>query len=165
MSRLTHAPFVTPTQEVLADWVDYNGHLNMAYYNVLFDRALDSVFDEIGIGHAYLKETGNSTFTGEAHVTYIQELMQGDPVRVEYRIIDWDAKRIHSFEEMYHAEKGFLAATSEQMSLHVDLTTRRVAPFPETIQARIATMADAHAPLPRPVQVGHLIGIPRKNAA
>ena len=110
-------------------WIDYNGHLNMAYYNVLFDRAVDEVYELIGIGPSYLKRTNHSTFTAEVHVRYLRELRENDPVRVAYQLLDYDAKRIHYFETLLHAEEGWVSATSENMTLHVDMAAKKVAPF------------------------------------
>src|ERR1051325_7373396 len=68
------APFVSSLMHVEPQWIDFNGHLNMAYYNVLFDRAVDEVYELIGIGADYLKRTNHSTFTAEVHVRYVREL-------------------------------------------------------------------------------------------
>ena len=84
-----------------------------------FDRALDHVYDQLGIGADYVRLRGGSCFTREVHVNYLRELSAGDPIRVTFQLLDWDAKRMHFFEEMYHAEQGYLAATSEQLALHV----------------------------------------------
>ena len=97
------------------DWIDYNGHLNMAYYNVLFDRAVDEAFELIGCGPIMCKTRGYSTFTAEAHVRYLRELHAGEPVRVTFQLLDYDAKRMHYFEQLFHAEEGWLSATSENM--------------------------------------------------
>jgi acyl-CoA thioester hydrolase len=156
------SPIVCPAQRVEREWIDYNGHMNMAFYNLAFDRALDHVYDRIGIGADYVQREQGSCFTAEAHVIYLEELLLGDPLRVSFRLLDWDTKRLHFFEEMYHAERGYLAATSEQLALHVDMNTRRTAPFPHPIQARLRAMAQAHAGLPRPEQVGRVIGIRRR---
>ncbi len=156
------APLECPEARVLDAWVDYNGHMNMAYYNVIFDQALDHAYDRLGIGEAYVAATGCSHFTLEAHVTYLREVVLGDPLRVTWQLLDVDSKRLHFFEHMYHASEGYLAATSEQISMHVDLSARRSAPFPEELQARFARVLAAHATLPRPAQAGHVIGIPRK---
>ena len=142
-------------------WTDYNGHLNMAYYNVLFDRALDEVLAAIGLGPDYLETENHSTFTAEAHVTYLNEVHAGETVAIVFRLLDFDEKRMHSFEEMYRAD-GTLAATSEQMSLHVDMASRKVAPYPQTILDRMKTMHRAHGALPNSPHVGHVIGIRRK---
>ena len=157
------APVTSPVKHVEPAWIDYNGHLNMAYYNVFFDTAMDEVFTLVGMGSDYAKHANASFYTLEAHVTYLAELHEGDPVRVATRIVDFDAKRVHAFQELHHAEKGFLSATSEIMSLHVDLGARRSAPFPDDVLARIEEMHEAHIGLPRPPQLGHVIAIPRKT--
>ena len=73
------APFVSSVMRVEPEWIDYNGHLNMAYYNVLFDRAVDEAYELMGCGIAYLKDTRHSTFTAEAHIRYLRELHAGAP--------------------------------------------------------------------------------------
>src|SRR6202045_397667 len=119
------APFVPSVMRVEPAWIDYNGHLNMAYYNVLFDRAVDEVYELLGCGLAYLEAAKHSTFTAEAHVRYLRELHAGDPVRVTFQLLDFDAKRMHYFEQLFHADEGWLSATSENMVLHVDLNARK----------------------------------------
>jgi acyl-CoA thioester hydrolase len=79
-----------------------------------------------------------------------------------FHLLDHDTKRFHSFQELYH-EDGWLAATGEGLTLHVDLGGPRVAPMPEDVQARVAAMAQAHASLPTPEGVGRRIGISRKG--
>jgi acyl-CoA thioester hydrolase len=155
-------PFIASTQKVEDQWVDYNGHLNMAYYNVLFDRAGDEAFDLVGLGADYVKSANASFFTLEAHLTYLRELHAGDPVKIAVQFLDHDAKRVHYVEEMFHAEEGWLAAVSEHMIIHVDMSSKRTSPFPPDVLAKIAAMCASHKELPVPPQVGHRIGIPRK---
>jgi acyl-CoA thioester hydrolase len=162
MAPAFSAPIVCPDQRVEPAWIDYNGHMNMAFYNVAFDRALDHVYDLLGIGADYVAEGGGSCFTVEVHVNYLQELLLDDPIRVEFQLLDRDAKRLHYFEHMYHAQQGYLAATSEQLALHVDMTSRRAAPFPADAAARIDALFEVHADLPRPELAGRTIGIRRK---
>ena len=157
------APFVSSVMRVEPGWIDYNGHLNMAYYNVLFDRAVDEAYELLGCGPAYLEQTRHSTFTAEAHVRYLRELHAGDPVRVTFQLIDYDAKRIHYFEELRHAEEGWLSATSENMALHVDMNRKKTVPFPDFIAARLARMKAAHAHLPIPDGVGRRIAMPGQS--
>ena len=157
------APFASSLMRVEPQWIDYNGHLNMAYYNVLFDRAVDEAYELIGIGLDYLKTHGHPTFTAEAHVRYLRELKEGDPVRVTFQLLDYDTKRIHYFEQLLHAEEGWLSATSENMTLHVDMAAKKVAPFPETIMRSLAAMKATHAHLPRPDGAGRSIAMPAKN--
>jgi acyl-CoA thioester hydrolase len=144
-------------------WIDYNGHLNMAYYNVLFDRAVDEVYELLGFGLDYLKQHNHSTFTAEVHVRYVRELRENDPVRVTFQLLDYDSKRVHYFEQLFHATEGWVSATSENMTLHVDMATKKVAPFPATIMSALARMKTAHAQLPRPEAVGRSIAMPGKN--
>ena len=156
------APFVSPVMQVEPAWIDYNGHLNMAYYNVLFDRAVDEAYEFLGCGLDYLKAAKHSTFTAEAHIRYLRELHAGDPVRVTFQLLDFDAKRMHYFEQLFHADEGWLSATSENMVLHVDMTAKKTAPFPEAITARLARMKAAHAHLPVPEGAGRRIAMPGK---
>ena len=156
------SPITCPELRVDEAWIDYNGHMNMAFYNLVFDRSLDHVYDRLDIGADYVRNGGGSCFTAEIHVNYLSELVLDDPIRVTFQLLDWDAKRLHFFEQMYHAETGELAATSEQLGLHVDMTARRAAPFPEDAQQRISTLMDAHRDLPTPDQIGGVIGIRRR---
>lgn len=159
------APLVAPEMHVIEDWIDYNGHMNMAFYNLVFDKAVDAMFARLGISEDYVVKEKASVFTAEIHVTYAQELALGDPIRVTCQLLDFDAKRIHLFMEMHHAEKDYLAATMEQIGIHVSMETRRSAALPGWALERLAALKDAHAALPVPPQVGRVIGIPRKPAA
>ena len=147
-------PYVSRAMDIEKDWIDYNGHLNMAYYNVLFDSSLDQFFDMLGIGSKYLKERNCSTMTAECHVRYLREVKLGDPVRVNVQIIAADDKRIHYFEELRHVEEGWVSATSENMTLHIDMNVRKVAPFPKDIYERVQAVAAAHAKGPQPDGIG-----------
>jgi acyl-CoA thioester hydrolase len=126
---------------VLPEWIDVNGHMNVAYYVLAFDLGVDALWEGFGITAEYIEESCFSTFAVENHVIYLQELMQGDPYIVTSQILAYDDKRIHQFQRLYHAEKHYLAATSEWMNLHVDLEARRVCPWPDSILANLADYA------------------------
>ena len=147
---------------VQEDWIDYNGHLNMAYYNVLFDTACDHVFELAGLGPDYVKARKASYFTAEVHVCYVRELAAGMPVVVSLQLVDLDEKRAHFYQELRHADEGWLSATSEQMSLHVDMAAKKVAPWPEDIFENLTGMFVAHRALPRPERAGRHIEIRKK---
>lgn len=159
---LQQVPFLTSVMQIEPQWIDYNGHLNMAYYNVLFDRAIDELWLQIGIGPEYMKTRGGSTFTAECHVRYLREIHLGDPVQVSILLVAADEKRMHTFEELRHATEGWLSATSENMTLHMDMAARKTAPFPPDIRARIAALAEAHAGGPRPDGIGRKISMPAR---
>ena len=157
---LFFAPFVSSVMRVENDWIDHNGHLNMAYYNVLFDRAVDEAFELLGCGVEYVKSRRHSCFTAEVHVRYLCELYAGDPVRVTFQLLAYDAKRVHYFEQLFHATEGWVSATSENLSLHVDMDAKKAAPFPREIASCLSRMKSAHASLPRPEAVGRQILMP-----
>jgi len=160
---LRPAPFLSSVMQIEPQWSDYNGHLNMAYYNVMFDRAVDELWLNLGIGPAYLKERHGSTFTAECHVRYLREIHLGDPVQISILLVGADEKRLHTFEELRHATEGWLSATSENMTMHIDMTARKVAPFPSDIRARIQAVTDAHAAIPHPEGVGRRVEMPVKR--
>jgi acyl-CoA thioester hydrolase len=159
------APFVSSTMRIEPSWIDYNGHLNMAYYHVLFDRAIDEGFGVVGLGQDYLLSRNASHFAAEVHTFYVRELTLGDTVRVTLQLIDFDEKRLHFYMEIRHAGEGWVAATSENLALHVDMATRKVRPFPVEILTNLAVMKATHARLARPANLGRVIGIPDKTAA
>ena len=141
------------------EWCDYNGHMNLAYYVLVFDHATDALWDVLGIGLEYKDRTGNSTFTVESHITYDREVLEGDEVRCTTQLLGFDDKRIHYFHRMFHAEDGYLASTTELLGVHVDLTVRRVAPMPPGVQARLGETMEAHRGFGLPEQAGHVIGL------
>ncbi|CAM5430909.1 acyl-CoA thioester hydrolase [Aquamicrobium terrae] len=157
------APFVSAPLEIEQDWIDYNGHLNMAYYNVLFDRGTDQALDLLGIGAGYARERRLTMYTAEVHICYVQELHLNDRVTISFQLLDCDEKRIRAYQEVRHVD-GWLAATSETLSLHVDMNGPKVAPFPADIRAGIEAMRAAHAALPMPERAGRSIAIRRKGA-
>jgi acyl-CoA thioester hydrolase len=154
-------PFISRAIDIEKEWIDYNGHLNMAYYNVIFDRGGDEAAEQIGLGPTYASERKLTTYTAEVHVCYVRELHLGDKVAVTYQLIDHDEKRLHAYQEIRHAD-GWLAATSESLTLHVDMSGPRVTPFPADILEKIEAMREAHAALPRPERAGRSIGIRRR---
>ncbi|MBB4002262.1 MAG: thioesterase family protein [Aurantimonas endophytica] len=152
------APFRSDLMALEPEWIDYNGHLNLAYYHVLFDRGIDGLFDAVGLGEAYRASRGMTTYSVETHVCYLREVPPGSLVRVTAQIVGLDAKRLHVFQEMFH-EDGWRAATLEGLSLSIDQRgdRPRAAPFPDDVYQRIAAMAAEHARLPRPDRMGRRI--------
>jgi len=145
--------------QVLPEWIDVNGHMNVAYYVLAFDLGVDSLWARFGITDAHIQSTDSSTFAVESHVLYRRELRDGEPYIVTAQILAYDEKRIHQFQRMYHADEGFVAATAEWMNLHVDLATRRVAPWPQRILKGIGEVAAAQGDWPYPKDVGRTMRI------
>ena len=157
------APFVSSVMQVEPTWIDYNGHLNMAYYNVLFDRAVDEAYELLGIGAAYVERQRRSLYTAEVHVRYLRELHAGDSVRVTFQLLDYDSKRLHYFEQLFHAADGWVSATSENMALHVDMDSKKTAAFADGVAGRLARMKSSHAMLPRPEAAGRRVAMPERS--
>jgi len=155
-------PVEIHAERVQPGWIDYNGHMNVAYYFLVFDHATDALLDHVGIDEAYRRRTGCSVFTLEGHITYEREVKEGDPLRITTQVLDHDARFLHYFHRMYHADEEYLAATNELLILHVDLAGPKGVPVPEEVHGRIAEIADAHASLPVPDQAGRRIRIRRK---
>jgi acyl-CoA thioester hydrolase len=144
---------------VRPEWIDNNTHMNMGYYVVVFDLATDEFMRWVGLDAAHRGAHRVTTFCLEAHVTYHREVREGDPLRFTTQLLAYDAKRLHYFHAMYHATEGYLSATNELMSLHVALETRRAAAMAPAILERLAEIQTVHDALPRPPQVGRVMGL------
>ncbi len=151
--------------EILPEWMDPNGHMNVAYYVLAFDRATDALYDQLGIGWSYLERERRSLFTLSMNVDYLREVVAGDGISVVSRLIDHDDKCVHYFHEMRHVQGGYLAATSELLAIHVNMATRRSEPFPLDVRKRLTSTRLTHAAAPLPPQVGRKLGIrgPRRT--
>ena len=147
---------------VLPEWIDYNGHMNVAYYLLAFDEALDVLFDRIGLTQPYRRRYGVSTFALEVHLCYLREVNLEDPLRFEVQMLDLDEKRFHLLILMFDDGADELCATAEWISAHMDMTTRRMAPFRADIMAPLEEILAAHEGMAWPDQAGRRIGIRRK---
>ncbi len=140
--------------EVLPEWIDINDHMNVAYYLLAFDQAVDVLWTRFGLTEDYIRTHSSSTIAVESHVTWQREIVEGANFVVTSQLLAYDDKRIHQFQRMYHADEGFLAATCEWMNLHFDTDLRRVAPWPDNIRARIHEFADNQGEHDWPAEAG-----------
>jgi len=152
------APLRLHETAVAAEWTDYNGHLSEWAYLLVFGDSADAFFRFFGVDEAY-RASGRSLFTAETHLRHLREARDGDRLRLTLQVLGVDAKRLHIAHEMSGAG-GEPLATAEQMLLHVDTQAGRVAPFPAELGGRLAQIRDAHAALPVPPYVGHVMAIP-----
>jgi len=143
------------------EWLDYNQHMNVAFYTMAFDQAGEAFVDAIGMGEAYTEQTKNSWVVLEAHITYQQEAHLGDELHIVNRVLDHDPKRIHLSQEMRRGEE--LLATQEQMILHVNLETRRAAPFEAQVLTEIERLHAAQSSDPKSEWTGRSISLKRKK--
>ena len=113
------------TLVIQPEYIDANGHLNVGYYGVIFDKATDLPWAKVGMTAARIASDGKTTFVLESHLTFQREILESDPMTFTFRVLDVDEKRVHYFLEMKHATGGWVAATLEQISMCVDVAARR----------------------------------------
>ena len=118
------------TQKIIKDWTDYNKHMNVAYYVLIFDLyGAETLMTKFKMGENSAKTTKKSTMVVESHITYNKEVNEGDEVNINLIYFDHDKKRLQYKFEMVHKEKKYLASTIEFLSLYVDLKERKVTEF------------------------------------
>jgi acyl-CoA thioester hydrolase len=147
------------------EWLDYNNHMNVAYYVLIFDKAGEKWVADLGLGETVTQKTGISWMVLENHITYDNEVVLDQPVEVRALLLDHDSKRLHIYFEMYAKNEDgseYRASTLEQMAMCVDLNTRKSCDFPASMAEKILLKASAQVDLNRPDNIGRIIGIRRK---
>ncbi|MEM7432467.1 MAG: thioesterase family protein [Pseudomonadota bacterium] len=145
--------------KVLPEWIDVNGHMNVAYYVLAFDLGIDTLWAMFGITEEHIRKQLSSTFAVEAHVMYRQELRLDDPFFVTSQVLAYSDKGIHQFQHLVHATEGFIAATCEWINLHVNLAERRVAPWPAPMLEKIENIAAGQRELAYPTDAGRKMSL------
>jgi len=159
------APLTLHRTPVRPEWVDYNGHMSESCYLLIIGDNSDAFFRYFGIDEHY-RAAGHSLYTVETHLHYRGEAVEGDPLTLTVQLIDFDTKRLHLFHTMRHGTTGRVLLTAEQLLVHVDMNgdmdKPRAVPLPAHLTERLRTIRAAHAALPVPEDLGHVIGIPRR---
>jgi acyl-CoA thioester hydrolase len=154
---------ITHKTPIIAEWVDYNGHLRDAFYLLIFSYATDAFMDRIGLASDDRAASGNSLFTLEAHINYLHEVKLGENVEVRTQIVAHDQKRVQLYHSLYKAGADEELAASEHMLLHVDLAAGpRSAPFSEHSLEALRAITQAQHDQPAPGYIGRVIGLPKK---
>ena len=159
-----NGPLQVHREQVQKECIDYHGHLNMAYYLLLFDHATDSFFDVIGLGEDYSQQTDGTTFTLEGHISYLREVREGDHLKFDTFVFDYDQKRIHYAHAMYHESKNFVAATNELVTLHVSQSKRKAAVIPGTALENLNKLKNSHQNLEKPPGLSRTMGLQQKKS-
>ncbi|MBM3584510.1 MAG: thioesterase-like protein [Alphaproteobacteria bacterium] len=154
-------PFET-FETVKPEWIDIFGHMNMAYYVLVFDNGTYGFWSHVTRDRPQAERDEMAYAVVEAHINYIGEVSVGQRLRIVTRVLDADAKRFRLFHEMYRVDEGYLAATNEVLGLGFNLKTRRVAPFTTPVVAEIERIQHDHKGLPWPANAGRAIAISRK---
>ena len=153
-------PLETLRQQVPSEWTDYNGHMNEARYLDCFSMATDAMMRWVGVDADYLA-SGNSYFTVETHIQHLDEVTAGTEIHATSQLLMGEGKKMQLFHHLYAVTPDGadrLLATGEHMLIHVDMNSRASSLPGADVAARLATMAAAHAKLPRPDGAGRAIG-------
>ena len=118
-------------KKIIKDWIDYNGHMNLSYYILVFDMGAEVILSKFKMGEHSAKTTKKSTMVVETHTNYIKEVKQNDEVIVSLSHLDHDKKRLHYKLEMREKSTNDLSATTEVLALYMDLGKRKVSEFEE----------------------------------
>ena len=116
-------------QIIKKEWTDYNNHMNMACYVLVFDQIWEIILEKFKMGEQSAKTTNMSTMVVETHTTYNNEVKEGDEVEINLTFLDHDKKRLHFKMEMIEKSSKKIAATLEMLSLYIDLNQRKVTEF------------------------------------
>jgi acyl-CoA thioester hydrolase len=140
------------------DTIDYNGHMNVVHYRAAFDAATDVLFAHVGLGpDDYNARTGATLMVVEEHTRYHAELAEGERYRVLARMVGHSAKKLHYLLLMENLDRGGLAASHEELALHVDLGRRKASPLPTWVREAVEALEAAQAGLPPPPDLGRVI--------
>ena len=134
VEKTLSSPFRTKNQTVLGEWIDYNGHMNVAYYTLAFDKALDFFFEDVlNIGPSFVEKNKEGPFALKASYNYFSELLESESFFVDISILDFDSKRVHVFGEMRKDKSLELSAVFETVLMNMDLSARKVKQYPERV--------------------------------
>jgi betainyl-CoA thioesterase len=154
------APLALHRATVPAQWVDYNGHMSEWCYLLLVGEGADAFFRYVGINETY-RAAGHSLYTAETHLHHLRESSLGDRLTVPLQLLDVGPKSLHLFHTVRNEVTGSDVATAEQLLVHVEMASGRVVPMPDDLRGRLEAIMRAHAELPMPAAVGHVMGVRR----
>lgn len=149
---------------VLPEWIDYNGHMNDAYYVVAFSQAIDAFMLHIGLDETFREEQSVSIYTLQSMVTYLKEVAEAEPIIIQGQLLESDNKKLRLFMTMYHGQTHDELATMETLLLHMDMQAHRAAPFLEKTQSLVNNIQAAHNLLETPANAGKAIAIRRPKS-
>ena len=152
------APMDLLQTDVRPDWIDYNDHMNVAYYVMVFDQAMDEFLNLYGLGKDYTLGGHGSVFALQNHIHYMREVSVGTRLWVNLQLLDLDAKRIHVFFRMRDLSNDQVVSTSEFLCIHVNVQTRRSAVFPAPQRQQLDVLFKDHSKHAKPMVAGHRIG-------
>jgi carnitine 3-dehydrogenase len=143
---------------VRPEWIDYNRHMTDFRYGQLFGDAMDVLYRRIGVDESY-RAGGHMYYSVESHVLHRGEAKDGDALYVTTQLLGVDDKRLHVLHRLHRGSDDALVATGEQMHLHVDTAAGKASPVDTAVRARLDSILEDHARLPRPREAGRAISL------
>lgn len=164
MMNFSAVPFKSAIQRVDSSWIDYNGHMNVTYYTLSFDKAIDQFFEkDIGIGPSYIKEEKKGSYALQTQYRYLRELCIGDSFQISIFISDYDKKRLHLMLNMLDIDSDSNIASCETILMNVNLAERKSCEYPIFAIERIKKLYELAKPLKLKTEMGHSIGLHKKT--
>ena len=156
--KILSSPYKTRNQKVLPEWIDYNGHMNVAYYTLAFDKALDFFFEDVlGIGPTFVEKNKEGPFALKASYNYFSELLEEEIFFVDISILDFDSKRVHLFGEMRKDKSLELSAVFETVLMNMDLSARTVKQYPDRVLELLSIFKSSLVVDNIPIEIGKRI--------
>ena len=156
--KILSSPYKTRNQKVLPEWIDYNGHMNVAYYTLAFDKALDFFFEDVlGIGPSFVEKNKEGPFALKASYNYFSELLMEEIFFVDISILDFDSKRVHLFGQMRKDKSLELSAVFETVLMNMDLSARTVKQYPDRVLELLSIFKSSLVVDNIPIEIGKRI--------
>ena len=149
---------------VLPEWIDYNGHMNDACYVLVFSRAIDEFMVQIGLSEDFRAEHRVSVYTLQSMVHYLQEVSLGEPLQVDARLLETDARKLRVFFTMRHGDSDKELAAMETLLLHMDMSAHRAAPMLPDTAARVDALLQRQGDSDWPALAGRSIALTRPRS-
>ena len=158
--RKYSTPIILPEQEVLNEWLDYNGHMNVAYYTLAFDKSLDIFLEDLlGIGESHAYKNNQGPFVVQAHYHYLNEMRLNEKFHVRLFVVDCDKNKMHLCMEIYSLFQEKVIAVVEQVLINVNLKLRKSEPYPPWAFEKLIKLKNTHKNASLPSAFGKSIGL------
>ena len=153
------APFKSKKRKVKKAWIDYNGHMNVAYYTVAFDQAIDEFLEKaIGIG-PFIQEKKQGSYALQTQYRYLKELLLGNTFYVSIFVVDFKKNQMHLMAQMLASSDQKIYASCETIMVNVDLRRRQSCDYPQFAYKKLFDLYTASKDLRSSTIVGHPIGL------
>ncbi len=153
-------PIILPEQQVLEEWLDYNGHMNVAFYTLAFDKSLDIFLEDfLGIGETHARENNQGPFVVQAHYHYLNEMILNEKFNVRLFVVDCDKNKMHLCLEIYSLLQEKVISVVEQVLINVNLKIRKSEPYPPWAFERLVKLKNTHKNASLPSAFGKSIGL------